>query len=50
MRALVYGIGTALVAAFCALAPAPASAQTRDNVFAVSGVQVDETAANAAAE
>jgi hypothetical protein len=39
----------AFVAAFCALAPAPASAQPRDNVYAVGGVQVDETAANAAA-
>lgn len=36
------------VAALCAFAPGPASAQTRD-VFAVAGVHVDETAANAAA-
>lgn len=35
-------------AALCAFAPAPASAQ-RENVFAVSGVYVDETAANGAA-
>ncbi|MBL8531739.1 MAG: DUF2066 domain-containing protein [Hyphomonadaceae bacterium] len=36
-------------AALCALAPSPASAQARDNVYAVAGVHVDETAANAAA-
>ncbi|MDX2273866.1 MAG: DUF2066 domain-containing protein [Hyphomonadaceae bacterium] len=35
-------------AALCAFAPAPASAQ-RENVFAVSGIYVDETAANGAA-
>ena len=33
----------------CAFAPGAASAQGRDNVYAVSGVHVDETAANAAA-
>ncbi len=37
------------LAALCALAPVTASAQARDNVFAVAGVRVDETAANAAA-
>lgn len=37
-----------MFAALCAFAPAPASAQ-RENVFAVSGVYVDETAANGAA-
>jgi hypothetical protein len=37
------------LAALCAFAPGPASAQNRDNVYAVSGVSVDETAANAAA-
>jgi len=37
------------LAALCALAPGAASAQQRDNVYAVSGVYVDETAANAAA-
>jgi hypothetical protein len=36
------------LAALCAFPPAPASAQ-RDNVFAVSGVRVDETAENASA-
>lgn len=35
--------------ALCALAPGAASAQSRDNVYAVGGVTVDETAANAAA-
>lgn len=39
----------ALGAALCAVSPGPASAQTRDNVYAVSGVHVDATAANAAA-
>jgi hypothetical protein len=38
----------ALSAALCAFAPGPASAQGRDNVYAVSGVYVDETASNAA--
>jgi hypothetical protein len=37
-----------IFAALCAFTPAPASAQ-RENVFAVSGVYVDETAANGAA-
>ena len=37
------------LAALCAFAPGPASAQVRDNVYAVGGVHVDETAANAAA-
>ncbi|MEZ6024157.1 MAG: DUF2066 domain-containing protein [Hyphomonadaceae bacterium] len=37
-----------LVAALCAFAPGAASAQVRDNVYAVGGVYVDETAANAA--
>jgi hypothetical protein len=38
-----------IMAALCAFAPGAASAQARDNVYAVSGVRVDETAANAAA-
>jgi hypothetical protein len=37
------------LAALCAFAPGAASAQPRGNVYAVSGVYVDETAANAAA-
>jgi len=37
------------LAALCAFAPGLASAQVRDNVYAVGGVHVDETAANAAA-
>ncbi len=37
------------LAALCAFAPGAASAQPRDNVYAVGGVHVDETAANAAA-
>ncbi len=37
------------LAALCAFAPGAASAQGRDNVYAVAGVGVDETAANAAA-
>lgn len=37
------------LAALCAFTPGAASAQVRDNVYAVGGVQVDETAANAAA-
>ena len=36
-------------AALCAFAPGLASAQVRDNVYAVGGVYVDETAPNAAA-
>jgi hypothetical protein len=43
------GIAGLLVAAFCALAPAPASAQAgRESVYAVSGVRVDATAASSA--
>jgi len=38
-----------VLAALCAFAPGPASAQGRDNVYAVAGVYVDETADNAAA-
>jgi hypothetical protein len=37
------------LAALCAFAPGAASAQARDNVYAVAGVHVDETAENAAA-
>ncbi len=37
------------LAALCAFAPGAASAQGRDNVYAVAGVYVNETAANAAA-
>jgi hypothetical protein len=37
------------LAALCAFAPGAASAQVRDNVYAVAGVHVDETAENAAA-
>ena len=39
----------AIVAALCAFAPGAASAQGRDNVYVVSGVRVDETAATGAA-
>ncbi|MBL8538502.1 MAG: DUF2066 domain-containing protein [Hyphomonadaceae bacterium] len=50
MRGMLKAAFTALfLGALCALAPAEASAQTRDNVYAVGGVAVDETAANAAA-
>ncbi len=50
MKATPWAAFTALfLAAFCAFAPTAASAQARDNVYAVSGVYVDETAANAAA-
>jgi hypothetical protein len=46
------GIVSLCAAAFCAFAPAPASAQgsggARDGVYVVSGVRVDATAANAA--
>jgi hypothetical protein len=38
-----------LIVAFCVFAVAPASAQSAGNVFAVAGIRVDETAANAAA-
>ncbi|MGE0594786.1 MAG: DUF2066 domain-containing protein [Hyphomonadaceae bacterium] len=42
-------VAALFMAALCAFAPAPASAQTgRDNVFAVSGVYVDVQAADAA--
>ncbi|MGH6950271.1 MAG: hypothetical protein ACREH4_05335, partial [Vitreimonas sp.] len=39
----------AVVAALCAFAPGPASAQSRDTVYTVAGIRVDETAANAPA-
>ena len=42
-------IAACFLAALCAFAPGLASAQTRDKVYAVAGVQVDETAANASA-
>lgn len=42
-------IAAIFLAAFCAFAPGAASAQARDNVYAVAGVHVDTTAANAAA-
>jgi hypothetical protein len=49
MKATPWAAFAAFVfAALCAFAPEPASAQ-RENVFAVSGVYVDETAANGAA-
>lgn len=49
MKATPWAAVTALfLAALCAFAPGLASAQSRD-VYAVSGVYVDETAANAAA-
>jgi len=50
MKATPWAAVTALfLAALCAFAPGAASAQGRDNVYAVSGVYVDETAENAAA-
>ncbi|HYD88367.1 MAG TPA: hypothetical protein VEA80_12905 [Vitreimonas sp.] len=50
MKATPWAAFTALfLAALCAFAPGAASAQGRDNVYAVSGVYVDETAENAAA-
>jgi len=50
MRATPWAaIAAFFLAALCAFAPVPASAQPRDNVYAVSGVHVEETAANAAA-
>lgn len=50
MKATPWAAFTALfLAALCAFAPGAASAQARDNVYAVNGVYVDETAANAAA-
>lgn len=49
MRATPLAAITAFAfAALCAFAPGPASGQGRDNVYVVSGVSVDETAANAA--
>lgn len=42
-------VAALFVAALCAFAPGLASAQGRDNVYVVSGVYVDQTAANAAA-
>jgi hypothetical protein len=39
----------AFAVALCAFAPGAASAQGRDSVYVVSGIRVDETAANAAA-
>jgi Uncharacterized protein conserved in bacteria (DUF2066) len=42
-------IAAIFLAALCAFAPGAASAQARDNVYAVAGVHVDTTAANAAA-
>ncbi len=48
MKALA-AVAFAFLAGLCAFAPGPASAQPRDNVYAVGGVLVDETAANAAA-
>jgi hypothetical protein len=42
-------IAALFLAALCALSPSLASAQTRDNVYAVGGIHVDQTAANAAA-
>ncbi len=41
-------IAALFFAALCAFAPGAASAQQRDTVYVVSGVSVDETAANAA--
>lgn len=50
MKATPWAAFTALfLAALCAFAPGAASAQGRDNVYAVSGVYVDETANNSAA-
>ncbi len=43
------GLAALVLGAFCALMPGPASSQPRDNVYAVAGIHVDETAANAAA-
>lgn len=42
-------VAALFAAALCAFAPSLATAQTRDNVYVVSGVTVDQTAANAAA-
>lgn len=50
MKATPLAVFAAFVAAaLCAFAPGAASAQQRGNVYAVSGVYVDDTAANAAA-
>lgn len=49
MKAAPLAALAAFALALCAFAPGLASAQVRDNVYAVGGVQVDETAANAAA-
>jgi hypothetical protein len=43
------GIALALIAAFCAFLPMPASAQTGGAVYIVGGVQVDESAPDASA-
>ncbi len=42
-------VAALFAAALCAFAPGLATAQGRDNVYVVSGVTVDQTAANAAA-
>ena len=50
MRAnLLATLALALASALCALQPPAASAQPRDNVYAVGGISVDQTAENAAA-
>jgi hypothetical protein len=43
------GLAALVLAAFCAFVPGLASAQGTQNPYAVAGVYVDETAANAAA-
>lgn len=43
------GLAALVLAAFCAFVPSVASAQGTQNPYAVAGVYVDETAANAAA-
>jgi len=42
-------VAALFVAALCAFAPSPASAQARDNVYAVGGIYVDQSAGNASA-
>ncbi|MBX9747247.1 MAG: DUF2066 domain-containing protein [Hyphomonadaceae bacterium] len=42
-------VAALFVAALCAFTPSLASAQGRDNVYAVSGIYVDQSAANASA-
>jgi len=42
-------VAALFLAALCAFTPSLASAQTRDNVYAVSGIYVDQSAANASA-